>query len=231
VNPRYGVFLHDSGFHENRNGIKLFVFSDLFFQRTTITQERDALYLVEDSGKFYFSSPVQDIIDCFIGNLFPGKVFFVNQKRLNFQTEFVITSIKPVPEPAFSSEMTFSTVSPIIINHDERDGLPNTYISPSHTYYVDLVLSNLLKKYKATTGFDYFPVPYFSLTPLTEPKSRLSAVKDTRIRGFHFTFKLKAPIELMKIAYDCGIGISNSMGFGMIEPAFIKKTGDISQTP
>ncbi|HAL65465.1 MAG TPA: hypothetical protein DCP10_07870 [Bacteroidales bacterium] len=28
---------------------------------------------------------------------------------------------------------------------------------------------------------------------------------------------MAAPAELLKIAYDCGIGSKNSLGFGMIE--------------
>ncbi len=41
--------------------------------------------------------------------------------------------------------------------------------------------------------------------------------KNTSIIAMEAPFTITAPPELLKIGYDCGIGIENSAGFGMID--------------
>ena len=41
--------------------------------------------------------------------------------------------------------------------------------------------------------------------------------EETKIVGFEVPFTLQGSTKLMEIAYECGIGEKNSLGFGMIE--------------
>ena len=52
--------------------------------------------------------------------------------------------------------------------------------------------------------------------------SKLIAIKantpyESRVRGYLFSFRMKAPLELMKMAYEGGIGEQCSQGFGFIK--------------
>ena len=53
-------------------------------------------------------------------------------------------------------------------------------------------------------------------------KSKLITIKtntpaEAKVRGYLCSFRLKAPLELMKIAYEGGIGEQCSQGFGFIK--------------
>ena len=62
----------------------------------------------------------------------------------------------------------------------------------------------------------------FKFETLSKPKSVLVTIKSgtpqqTRVRGFMCKYRMTAPSELMKIAYDAGVGEKGSLGFGMVE--------------
>lgn len=48
-------------------------------------------------------------------------------------------------------------------------------------------------------------------------KSSLINIKGVYMRGYRYRFRLIAPVELQKIAYDGGLGEECSQGFGFIE--------------
>ncbi|MFN3270150.1 MAG: flagellar basal body P-ring protein FlgI, partial [Candidatus Kapaibacteriota bacterium] len=41
--------------------------------------------------------------------------------------------------------------------------------------------------------------------------------RETRVKGFMCPIKITADVEMQKVAYECGIGKKNGLGFGMLE--------------
>jgi len=125
-----------------------------------------------------------------------------------------------LPPPEFKETMTLKTLSPICLTL-KRDNGSDEYISPTHQMALPLIKQNLLDKYKAFQGKG-FPDSDFDFKVINEPRSSLITIKadtpqESKVRGYSCIFQLTAPIELMKIAYDGGVGSKNSMGFGMVE--------------
>ena len=63
---------------------------------------------------------------------------------------------------------------------------------------------------------------------LNEPKSVLVKIKSdtpeqTKVRDYMCRFRMKAPLELMKIMYESGIGEECSQGFGCVKETDIKR--------
>jgi CRISPR-associated endoribonuclease Cas6 len=80
----------------------------------------------------------------------------------------------------------------------------------------------LINKYTAFYGKAYDGSSEFEWKTLSEPKSKLITMKagtpqQTKVRAFNCSFSLKADYELLRTAYECGIGEKGSMGFGMVE--------------
>lgn len=215
----FSLWLHENGFQENQRRFKLFTFSRLYIPRYSI--EGSYLKILSDSIEWYISFLPERSTQEFVQGLFKEQQFFeLGDRRANIR--FRVQGVEILPSPVFKETMTFKTLSPACIVRQEEDG-SEKYISPDHPDAASIVKLNLLNKYRAFYGHD-FPEEYFpfSLRVLTNPRSSLITIKEgmpqeSKIRGFMCRFELTAPVELMKIMYETGLGSKNSQGFGMSE--------------
>jgi CRISPR-associated endoribonuclease Cas6 len=93
-----------------------------------------------------------------------------------------------------------------------------------------VVLQNLLGKYEAVHrqsfegNIDSFSIR-FSEKYLTRRQGKVEKLikihegraEETHIKAILCPFTITAPIELIKVGYDCGFGEKNSVGFGMVK--------------
>lgn len=214
----FSSWLHENGFQDDQRRFKLFTFSRLFIPRYSI--EGAYLKILSDTVEWYISFLPDRSTQEFVQGLFKEQVFELGDRRANIR--FRVRSVEMLPPPVFTETMAFETLSPACIVRQEDDG-SEKYISPDHPDATDIVRLNLLNKYRAFYGHNFpeerFP---FSLRALTKPRSSLIAIKEgtpqeSKIRGFMCRFELTAPLDLMKIMYETGLGSKNSQGFGMSE--------------
>ena len=117
--------------------------------------------------------------------------------------------------------MVFATMSPICLKFHRSDGRTD-YLSPLDVRAPFLLFNGLFDKYKLFYGKDCpYAMPECRLKVLDEPKSVLVKIKagmpeETRIRGFMCKLEMEAPIELMRLMYEGGVGVLNSQGFGCL---------------
>ena len=90
--------------------------------------------------------------------------------------------------------------------------------------FAEGILKGLLARYESIHGQPLEMEDKEFLFELTDQriKSKLITIKvntpyESRVRGYLCSFRLKAPLELMKIAYEGGIGEQCSQGFGFIK--------------
>ena len=93
------------------------------------------------------------------------------------------------------------------------------------------ILTGLSRRYEAFYGIPYAGENTFDFTVLNEPKSVLVKIKSdtpaqTKVRGYMCRFRMKAPLELMKIMYESGIGEECSQGFGCVKEIDVKLRTD-----
>jgi CRISPR-associated endoribonuclease Cas6 len=84
------------------------------------------------------------------------------------------------------------------------------------------VLNNLLNKCHTFNRKPYEGNSDFVFQATNQPKAKLIKIKarlpaETLIKGYVFEFKIRTSRELMRIAYEAGIGEKGSQGFGMVE--------------
>ena len=139
-----------------------------------------------------------------------------------YQVAFDVVGVEVIPMPQLSEEMTFVALSPVCIKLHE-DG-KTQYLSPDNPMFAEGILKGLKARYESIHGQPLEMEDKEFLFELTDQriKSKLITIKantpyESRVRGYLCSFRLKAPLELMKIAYEGGVGEQCSQGFGFIK--------------
>ncbi len=227
----YSKFLHDRGYLGPDGKVrKLFTFSRLYFRskinisghRLTVTQGSNAI--------LFISSPmIEDFIQNFVVGLFENQKIEISYR--DQKTSFFIKQVEVLPEPEFKKSCKFIAMSPIVLTTqiDTPEGLKTYYYRPLDKELPQAVRRSLVKKYVAV----YHRQPqdpeinfkinreYIKKKGGPERVSKLITIREgfpdeTRIKGFVSPFTLSGSCELMKIAWDCGLGDKCSMGFGCV---------------
>ena len=219
ADKEYSLWLHENGFQLYGRSFKLFTFSNLLISQYTIDKEQGRIRIESDRIEWLVSFLPETSTEKFAFGLFSEQVFQIGDKKSRVQ--FSIKQIELVPDPVFNSLMMFNTLSPVCIPFRETDSRYSTYLSPNASEAPGIVLNNLLSKYHTFYGKPFEKESDFSFVVASQPKPKLISIKagtpeTSNIRGFLFDFRMKAPVELMKIMYDAGLGEKNSIGFGMV---------------
>jgi CRISPR-associated endoribonuclease Cas6 len=218
----YATWLHDNGFELTPNKkFKLFTFSRLDIPRKQLLAKEGNLKILSDIVYWQITFLPEKSTQKFIEGLFCNQTFEIGSDRKT-TVQFTIVSVEAMAEPDYTEEMEFNTISPMCIKLKDED-YQTHYLSPSDVRAPYLIFNGLIDRYKAF----YREQPPFSATDCSfevtrEPKSALITIKagtsaQTRVRGYMCSFKVKAPVEIMKLIYASGIGSMNATGFGCVE--------------
>lgn len=215
----FAAWLHENGFQSGNKKFKLFTFSRFHIPSYRI--EGELMHILSDTVEWQISFLPERSTQEFIRGVFQDQVFELGTRQANVR--FHVREINVLPPPVFSETMEFETLSPICISLRRENGKVD-YISPDNPEAVPLIRQNLLNKYFAFHGKEYdseFDFD-FDFKVLSKPKSVLITIKagtpqQTCVRGFMCRFRMTAPVELMKVAYETGVGEKGSIGFGMIK--------------
>ncbi len=204
----FRTFLHDEGFQYEKRSFKFFTFSRLLgrFQMNTT----DGTITFAPPIKLIVSSAVDEFIENFANSvikkddLFLGKtsVYINSISAYDYKRDCssgIITMLSPM--------VTYSTVTLM--------GKKKTiYHSPSTEIFNKLIYENLSKKYEIIYGQQ--PDEKFSIEPLNDRDIKMNIIKyhDLIIKGWMGKYRIEGQPELIKIAYETGLGSKNSQGFG-----------------
>lgn len=221
--PEYSEFLHNDGYKLGLKTFKMFTFSQLISDSVKV--ENGMIQFLSDEIVWHISSPISEfMINLSIGLLTNGHV------RLSFKQDFQdidipVLSVLSEPEMQFSNVEKFITLSPITISTtQETDGkLSKRYLRPDDPLIPELIVRNLKNKYRIfqKTSPDDFEIQFSFDTLYMERKNwkitKLIEYSGIRILGINAPFTLEGNSELIRLAYDAGVGDSNSQGFGCIK--------------
>ena len=206
VDKVYQYDLHQS------HDFKFFNFSHIFIRNKKIEDN----YLIAKKGniKFYICSPN----DYFLTNMING---FLNEPFLKLNNQyFEVSHIKEVEIDNISNNENIKAISPVISRtKKEIDGKLKVWdLSPGDHFFRNLE-KNIIKKYNHYYKKETNKKINFSSQMRSVKQKRIEIIKDNHIiyqRGYLMDLNMEGDIDLIKFAYDCGIGEGNSMGFGMI---------------
>lgn len=223
-NEAYAAWLHENGYRsENGNAFKLFVFSRLKSENFRILRQSNQLELLSDTVEWQIGFLPEKSTQQFIEGLFLNRIIEVGNRQSKVQ--FEVCGIELLPSFEYMDSMTFDALSPVSISQKDalgRDCYPKDGEEFKTAPWVrERMLQNLVNKYEAFYGHAYEGEKRLDFEALTDPKSVLVTIKvgtlqETRVRGFMCKLALRCPEELLRIAYECGLGEANSMGFGCL---------------
>lgn len=227
-NHEFATFLHNAGFSDGNKSYKLFTFSQLNFPSRGFKVYDDRLSILSGHCNIVLSFMAPAAVEHFVTGLFKDQHFTLGDQHN--QVPFAVTSVEAIPEPAFSSEVSFSTTSPVVVGKNIDGSRSAEYLSPEHTDYERILTENLIHKYTAAINSGLLIPgkgittlePEFRFTLLNTPRKRGITIKDgtpsqTKIIGYTYDFKFKAPADLIRTGYVCGFGEKNATGMGCVE--------------
>lgn len=216
---QYATWLHENGFNMEGKQFRLFSFSNLIVDKIKIDKEANRLLLLSNTAELQISFLPERSTEEFVKGVFSEQVFMLGDKQSKVQ--FMVQGIEMLPTPAFNGELKGKTLSPICIS-TKRDNGSIDYFALDDSRAQATLLNNLLHKYHAFYGKEYDGDMRFEWKTVTEPRSKLITIKagtpqQTKVKAYNCNFSLQANNELLRLAYECGLGEKNSMGFGMVE--------------
>ena len=199
--------LHDVGFVCQGHSYKLIVFSHL---RGTHAKATRHAVLLAPPLQWWISSPLDQVIESLVGGLFGRPYVRLGEKTL------IIEQIHVEDPPDFTYEQAaFYTLSPVVVStlNNSPQRPQKIFLSPDQPDFVRIIQENLHRK-AALLGI-HQPADSLSIQP-RRLRSRLFQLHGGFIRGWEGEFFLEGPSELLRVAYEAGLGERNAQGFGML---------------
>jgi len=227
--PTYSAFLHNPGFQVvgTTKRFRHFCFSQLRVPLHKVCDGR--LHVLSPTVYWDVSMPVDASREHLVIGMFERRQFYIERK----ENMFVVEHIDVQPPPHWTRRMKFSLLSPLTVSTlKEYNGkLQTHYLLPDDPRLSDLLRANIINKYVSL--YDAEPEDSSFVCTLDQEYIRrrtaegkrittLTTIKEgrdeeTRVRGFMCHFTLEGNPELIRLAYESGLGEKNAMGFGMME--------------
>ncbi|MEM3363495.1 MAG: CRISPR-associated endoribonuclease Cas6 [Thermoplasmatales archaeon] len=207
--PQSFAFIHDNGYVYGKRKFKFFTFSWLqghyYLKGNTL--------LMDGKISFIFSSPIDTLAKDVAKSILSEDSVMIGDSALN------IESVNVLPDPDFSNEMYVKMLSPVTMYSTLKtiDGKKRTYYySPFEKEFSQLIEKNILKKYVALNKKESND-PHFRVTPIGRQREIFTNYKGTIVRAWNGIYRIEGNPDLLKLAYDAGIGGKNPEGFGCFD--------------
>jgi len=226
ADPDYAIFLHEKGYPASSGrAMKLFTFSLLRNEQARLRRTPNAAMLVSSRGAWNLEvgSPMQDeFVRHFVLGLFESSEIVIAGR--GWRVAFRVEQVETLPCPTFSDRMRFQCLSPFSVSRpSENDGkfIPK-YLLPEDPELSQRLRDNIVEKYGIIHGC--VPADHSFLLCFENrdrPRTKLITLKEgtpqeTKRRAIEGHFTLLGNPDLMQVAWECGLGEANSMGFGMV---------------
>ena len=232
ASSEYADFLHEKGYiSEKGKPLKLFTFSYLSIPNVSFKNNMLLMFGAPPCTLFVSSPLIEEFIQNFVVGLFTNQGITIG----NNQTvgRFTISQVESIATPEFSESENFKCLSPFVLSTMKmKNGkLMPHYYRPDDPALAEAIRQNLIQKYQ--TVFKKLPENQnlnFQLDKnYVERKGGLGKItklitikesneqEQTKIKAIFAPFHLSGSSELMKIAWEAGIGNLCSQGFGCID--------------
>ncbi|MGC8771807.1 MAG: CRISPR-associated endoribonuclease Cas6 [Brevinematia bacterium] len=219
LDTEFADFLHNKGLKDPESGkyFKLFTFSRLLPKKAHLNRHKNTI-------EFFFpitwiiSSPLPEFVVSLYNNLIREKVVELSHK--NSVSKMYVSNVWIDSITSYKNPVLVRTLSPIVVYTTKNEGgkLYTYYYSPFDSEFSDLLISNLIKKFRALKDKNFVTDEKMYIRPIEIANSEsIIYFKGTVIKGWSGIFEMALPNELFYLAFSCGLGAKNSQGFGCIE--------------
>jgi len=192
----------------NTKKYKHFTFSLLQIPKREIIGDR--IRILGRKAYFYASSPNDDLIEELIKGLLIEQQIMLDRLLLAVKKIRLYNPIEFEEKP-----YTFSTLSPIILR-TLNDSKETRYLYIVDYEFPEKIRENLIRRYTAFYGHPP-ENDKFDITDVILFKPVKYIIKDIHHRGSRAIFQVEGSPELLKFAYESGLGEKTAMGFGMVK--------------
>ena len=148
---------------------------------------------------------------------------FLNDLSIDFtENKLIIQKVELLPVPDFNDKIKAKTLSPIISRtKKEVDGnLKTVDLTPGDHFFKNLE-NNLINKYKEFNEIKETDKQIEIYSEMRSVKSKRISIdvgdRQTFHRAYLMDLILEGDKELLKFAYDSGLGEKSAQGFGMVK--------------
>jgi CRISPR-associated endoribonuclease Cas6 len=207
----------------SHQGFKFYTFSNLMLDDKK--QCREGLDF--ERAHFFLSSPDDRFIKSFAEGLLMSPDFYL--EGLKGRVNFTIERIEILPAIGFNEECTFKTISPIYVKtqRNVEGKLKEFDLYPSEPKFYENLHKNLIERYS-----EFYGSPpekeHFEVVEVSNVKPRRIKIAHEFRRCCLMRLKIQANPELLRFAYDAGLGEKNAMGFGCVD--VVEKTTNSKRT-
>ncbi|WP_321429124.1 CRISPR-associated endoribonuclease Cas6 [uncultured Methanolobus sp.] len=161
---------------------------------------------------FFISSPDPEFIRSFTEGLLMEPEFFLGKGQ---KANLIIESAEILPQPEFSDTCKFTTLSPLYVKTMRKKGdkLAEFDLYPKDAKFYENLHTNLCSRYEEYYGHKV-EQDFFDILDVMDVKAKRVSIDNSFRRCSMLKMKLEASPELVKFAYDAGLGEKNAMGFG-----------------
>lgn len=196
---------------------KFFTFSQLHIHK--FKSVKDGFISQNGTIDFLISSPddylIKSLVEGFLDDL---TVDFAGRK-------LIIQKVELLPVPEFEEKIKVKTLSPIITRtKKEVDGEMKIWdLAPGDHFFKNLE-NNLINKYIKFNDIDKTDKNIKIYSEFNNVKSKRIVIDKGETQTYHRAYMmdliLEGDIDLLKFAYDTGVGEKSALGFGMIKVVF-----------
>lgn len=209
----YSHFLHHIGYELHNKVFRFFTFSRILgsFRINRATEKIS----FNPPVHIIVSSPLEKFITDLAETLIKSDTLFLGSNIIEIASINVHRSILFTDKVQIKMLSPMVAYSTVIANDKKR----TEYYSPWKSRFTEIARQNLLSKYRILYG----EIPQnqeFKIIPngMQERKFKIIAnYKGNIIEGYNGIYWLKGNPELIKVAYETGLGSKNSQGFGCWE--------------
>jgi len=190
--------------------IKKFTFSEIMVPRRKVHKNK-GIEILDEYAYIIYSSPVKEYVEAVVEGMLSEPELIVGKLK------FMIEKIEVLPYPQISwNDVIFKTLSPIVVSTRNEKGKKEPLYPTDPQWYVNVV-KNIKHQYRELYGTEVkgnisIEAIHTKTKKYEFPKGRGGAIK--AVMG-HFRFRGDA--ELIKFAYEAGIGERGAQGFGCLE--------------
>jgi CRISPR-associated endoribonuclease Cas6 len=213
LSNKIGSFIHDKGYEFEKRQYKLFTFSKLRNNGKSWVKDKKVFF--EKSFHFCVSSIDEEFIKDFSSNIIKNELNIGGNEV--YLENINVSDNGTIEKHISNGKVSVKTLSPIFMYSTLENG-NRVFHSPDEKEYPELIKNNLLKKFYAF--YENYPADKTFDLELKEGyhiKKQNDYYKKNRYECYYASFVLSGSIELIKFAYDVGLGSRNSQGFGCIE--------------
>ncbi len=192
-------------------GFKFYTFSNLVLMYRIHSESG----LCFERAFFILSSPDDRFIKSFTEGLLQQPEFYLDGP--NGRADFAIERIEILKEISPGEECWFKTLSPIYVKtmRKENETLREIDLYPTEPKFYENIHRNLINRFSEFYGKS--PVDIFDVIETADIKPKRIRIADSYRRCSLMSLKIQASPELLKFAYDAGLGEKNAMGFGCVD--------------